>query len=129
MTQQMAELQKRIGDARDIRLVTVTVDPERDTPEVLREYADFHEASKTNWLFLTGDKEKIFKLIRKGFMLIVDEDDKETLESGGHAILHSTKFVVVDTQGRIRGLFDGTNPEEMNNLLGLVEALRPKRRR
>jgi cytochrome oxidase Cu insertion factor (SCO1/SenC/PrrC family) len=129
MTHQMAELQKRIGEARDVRLVTITVDPERDTPEVLREYADMYGASKTNWFFLTGDKEKIFTLIRKGFMLIVDEDDKETLESGGHAILHSTKFVVVDTQGRIRGTFDGTNVEEMNNLLGLVENLRPKRRR
>jgi cytochrome oxidase Cu insertion factor (SCO1/SenC/PrrC family) len=51
MSHQMAELQKRIGDARDIRLVTITVDPDRDTPEVLRDYANLYGASDTGWLF------------------------------------------------------------------------------
>jgi cytochrome oxidase Cu insertion factor (SCO1/SenC/PrrC family) len=129
MSHQMAELQKRIGDARDIRLVTITVDPDRDTPEVLRDYANLYGASDTGWLFLTGKKEEIFTLIREGFKLIVDQNDKETLEEGGHAILHSTKFVVVDPKGQVRGTFDGTNVEEMNDLLSLVESLRPKRRR
>ncbi len=129
MTQQMAELQKRIGDARDLRLVTITVDPERDTPEVLREYAEFHGASKTNWLFLTGGKKEIYALIREGFKLIAQEASAEELDAGSDAILHSTKFVVVDTQGRIRAYHDDMTDKGMNDLLNTVESLRPRRRR
>lgn len=115
MTKKMAGLQARLAGEPDVRLVTITVDPNRDTPEVLTEYANRFGADPKRWLFLTGDREAIFRLSKDGFRLatIVQADDVATTD---HLILHSTKFILVDRQGRIRGYYDGTSDEQINQL-------------
>lgn len=76
-TAHMARLQKDFSSEKDFRLVSVTVDPERDTPEVLKEYANRFRADPERWLFLTGKKGAIHELAQKGFRLSVKEVEEK----------------------------------------------------
>jgi cytochrome oxidase Cu insertion factor (SCO1/SenC/PrrC family) len=73
MTAEMAQLQSDLAHVPDLRLVSISVDPERDTPAVLSQYADRFNADPARWRFLTGDKHAIYRLVKDGFRLgIVD---------------------------------------------------------
>jgi len=113
----LARLQAEFVREADLRLVSITVDPERDTPAVLARYAERYGADPLRWLFLTGDKREIYRLANEGFRLgVVDPDDRQAgpllrflapvpaLASHGSKglILHSSRFVLVDRQGKIR---------------------------
>lgn len=146
MTSQMAELQTALSRARDIRLVSFTVDPERDTPEVLSEYAKYFGADRDRWLFLTGVKEAIYDLARESFHVGVidprdetqDENASGTLshthgkekEKAGEKtgmILHSSRFILVDRQAQIRGYYNIADGEIVQRvLLGVGALLREK---
>ena len=118
MATHMLELQKHFYDLQDFHLVSFTVNPEHDTVEVLRDYADRVRARDSVWDFLTGDKEKIYDLGYEGYMVNAMEDDQAP---GG--FLHSQWLVLVDKQGRIRGYFDGTSTSETNDLMDAIEIL------
>jgi protein SCO1/2 len=94
MSAQMRQIQDRLGARPDLRFVSFTVDPRRDTPEVLSAYARRHGA-REGWLFLTGPVEKLHDLCRNQFKL----------GNVDGALDHSTRFVLVDRQGRIRGYY------------------------
>jgi cytochrome oxidase Cu insertion factor (SCO1/SenC/PrrC family) len=111
VTGNMARLQQELADLPDVRLVTISVDPERDTPEALQKYAASFGADPQRWLFLTGDKAKIHELSEKGFRLAVSEAQGQA-RTPGNEFDHSTRLVLVDKQGRIRGYFDGQNPQK-----------------
>jgi cytochrome oxidase Cu insertion factor (SCO1/SenC/PrrC family) len=96
----------------DTRLVSISVDPEHDTPEVLKEYAKKAGANPQLWTFLTGDREAIWKLCKDGFKLPV-ADSKDT---PGMPISHSQSFVLIDRVGRIRGYYDGLNDKARQKL-------------
>ena len=114
---QVARLQAEFAGEEDLRLVSITVDPERDTPAVLSRYAERYGADPVRWLLLTGDKPAIYDLAKEGFRLgVVDPDDQQargllrmlelasalaTHGSKGLTI-HSSRFVLVDRQARIR---------------------------
>lgn len=115
MTQRMENLQTRFRNAPDLRLVSFSVDPEYDTPEVLNEYATHFNARPERWAFLTGDRDAIYDLSIKGFKLAVaDEADAGDYD---HMIIHSTYFVLVDREARIRGYYDGTDSERLARLV------------
>lgn len=114
VTQSMAELHRFVGGSSDVTLVTFTVDPEFDTPEVLTRYANGWQAGE-RWLFLTGDREAIYRLIRQDFKLGVRASEGENRKPG-YEVDHSTRLVVIDPQGRIRGYYDGTDPEAVARL-------------
>jgi cytochrome oxidase Cu insertion factor (SCO1/SenC/PrrC family) len=103
-------------DPEHVRLVSFSVDPERDTPERLAEYANRFDVEPGRWIFLTGDKPQIRALVTDGFHLGIDEPSPEELAQGAEAVLHSTRFVLVDPQGRIRGYYDGNDDEAMEQL-------------
>ena len=107
MTAQMAELQRELADAPDLRLVSFSVDPEFDTPAVLSEYAGRFQANTKQWVFLTGDKKRIHALAQSGFLVGGVED----------VTLHTTRFVLVDRQARVRGYYDSTDEESLRRLL------------
>lgn len=90
-----------------VELITVTVDPATDTPEVLAAYADKLGADQSNWRFVTGDKLAIEAFVVDGFKLAVGErEDKSTPEHPGvYDIAHSTKLALVDRFGDIRGYY------------------------
>jgi protein SCO1/2 len=102
MTPNLGALHRLWKDDDRIRLVSFNVDPERDTPEVIREYAERYEAGP-RWLFLRSTKAEVLRVSYDGFRLGDDTDP----------ILHSQRFVLVDGEGWIRGYYDGTKDGEL----------------
>jgi protein SCO1/2 len=107
----MSELQKPL-EKTDIHLVSFTVDPEKDTPEALRAYAEKLHAQPARWDFLTGARPEIYALARDGFKLAVSEESDEA----GMPV-HSTRIVLVDRHGTIRGYYDALAPDAVTKLL------------
>ena len=105
VTGTMARVQTELAEKHDIRLVSFTVDPDRDALADLRDYADHFGADKDRWLFLTGPKKVIDPLCEKGFGLGLQRE-------GGKEITHSTKLVLVDRHGHKRGYFDGRTVDD-----------------
>jgi len=117
MTSQMREVQDAILKVPDVRLVSFTVDPARDTPPVLADYAKTHGASSALWYFLTGPPETLQKLDRDVFKLgNVDA-----------ALQHSTRFVLVDRQARIRAYYDTSEASAISRLISDIYALARER--
>lgn len=104
-TAMLAKLQEEYTGKPDIQLVSFTVDPERDTPQALSVYAAKHNADAKRWFFLTGQRDRIIRLIQDGFHLSVAAALPNADESSG-MIPHSPRFVLVDRDGRIRGYYD-----------------------
>lgn len=140
----MARLQADLSGEPDVRLVSISVDPEHDTPEVLAEYAARYRADPERWLFLTGPKDAIYRLAIEGFRLGVVEPGERAQRGtdGGRAwlgppsawahpfpnaerepLIHSSRFVLVDRQARIRGYYHGTDWESLERLRSNVKIL------
>jgi protein SCO1 len=110
MTQEMASLRKNGTPVPGLRFVSFSVDPATDTPEVLRDYAARFTSDRDDWFFLTGDSGSIRKVAAEGFLLPVQEGDPTR---GDEAFLHSSRFVLVDGEARVRGTYDVRDPEAM----------------
>jgi protein SCO1/2 len=113
---QMKQLQDDFRSEKELRLVSITVDPERDTPEVLTKYAARFGAHPARWLFLTGEKEAIYKLAQEGFRLGAVEIPHDKRPASGATHTHSPRFVLVDREAEIRGYYVSTDPEDMKGL-------------
>jgi protein SCO1/2 len=113
MMQHEARLQPELPLRDDLRLVSFSVDPDWDTPKVLTEYAHTFGADQSRWLFLTGDKKQVYHLASDGFHLSAQPADPVR----EMPILHSTKLVLVDRGGAIRGYYDSSDPVEMQKLI------------
>lgn len=110
MTNNMRALTPRVDKNAPVRFVSITVDPARDTPQALAQYAA-RVRNDPRWTFLTGDREAIVNLSVKGFKLTAGDP-----MPGGEPLLHSSKFAIADKQGIIRGYYDatdGTVPEQV----------------
>lgn len=116
MQENMAEVQKAFAGNPHVRLVSFTVDPEHDTPEVLRAYAQRRGAVPGQWMFVTGDKKAIYRLARQGFKLAAD-DVPEEIQGTRHDFIHSEKLVLIDTRGHIRGYYSGLDMEQVQRLI------------
>ena len=113
MTTNMKYIQDNFSDRKDLRFVSITVNPEHDTVEVLREYADMVHANTESWDFLTGSKEDIYDVALNGFFVSAQKDE---VAPGG--FLHSQYLILIDKEGHIRGLFDGTVHKTVKEELG-----------
>ncbi|MEM1182258.1 MAG: SCO family protein [Acidobacteriota bacterium] len=111
LTRRMKELSDELPPDR-VRLVSISVDPARDTPEALEAYAQKNGAGD-NWLFLTGDEADIERVIKDGFKLVYDPTPQEIR---AEAIVHSNRFVLVDADGQIRGYYDAFNDDDLATL-------------
>ncbi len=110
MSSKTALLQQRLSP--EILLVSFSVDPKRDTPPVLAEYARRYGARPGRWFFLTGPEEEIRRVAQQGFHLSVAEGG-----SPEEPIVHSVRFVLVDPIGKIRGYYDSNEPAQMEKLI------------
>ena len=119
VTGKMKLLQDRF-QGTPLRLVTITVDPKRDTPERLTQYAEAFGADEEQWLFLTGDQDEIYHLIGHSFGLSVREETGESRKKGWE-ITHSTRVVHVDAAGHIQGKYDAKDDVEMAALARALE--------
>jgi protein SCO1/2 len=118
LTANMAGLQRRLP--KSIGLLSFTVDPDRDSPEVLAVYARQAGADPQRWFFVDGDKPALLRLFRDGFQVAVAENPAA---EPGQNIAHTTKFVLIDGQGRIRGYYDGDDPASLDKLAADAERL------
>jgi protein SCO1/2 len=124
LSARMGELRRQLRErGLQARLVSFSVDPTHDTPEVLRSYAKQFGADDDGWLFVTGDRDALYELIGQGFRLSVAERSAQDAEAGGELITHSDRFVLVDAEGQIRGYYHGTDPEALPALLRDLAAL------
>ena len=130
MNERLQEVQQALNKDKhgDVRIVSFSIAPEMDTPEVLRKYAERFHASTDHWSFLTGDRDKIYNLAHQVFTFAVKKVDDPT---DPNAYVHSTRIALVDREGTVRGSFDTTNPDGTPNeevvqqiLTGVGELLR-----
>lgn len=113
MSSRMAALQRDFRSEEGLRLVSISVDPEFDTQEVLTTYAAQYQAEAGRWFFLTGDKTAIHHLAKSGF-LVGGVDD---------VTLHTTRFVLIDRQGRVRGYYSSSDEDDLRKLGNDARAL------
>jgi protein SCO1/2 len=122
MTARMRKLSDELAKRRlqDVMLVSFSVDPTRDTPRALREYADKYGAPAGKWLFLTGDQAEIDRLAVKSFKIGHENPVQEE-------ILHSERFFLVDSKGQVRGTYGAMSEAESENLTAIAaEQAMPK---
>ena len=103
-------------------IVSISVDPKHDTPEVLDTWAHKYGAGP-GWHFLTGDTKTIYSLASDGFLLAVDPGPPPNVAATSPPIVHSSRFVLVDGEGRIRGYYDAFDKEALAQLVLHAEAL------
>lgn len=116
VTRAMKNLQKQAATRKlDLRLVSFSVDPENDTPEVLRKYAAEYGADLTSWSFLTGDAGAIRRAAEEGFRIAVEGNIDTNMPDLG--LIHGTQLVLVDTRSHIRGYYSSDDPHELERLL------------
>jgi protein SCO1/2 len=132
MTRQMKELQEALPAASQATLVSLTSDPAYDTSPVLKAWADRFGADPNRWLFLTGAKAEIAKLAIDSLKLTAIEKKPEEREAPEDLFIHSTIFVVVDKQARLRGVFEttgeGVDPQKAKaQILAAVRQLEQER--
>ncbi len=106
MTGNMNIIHKTFRDNNNVRIISISVYPEYDTPAILKEYASRYNANTDRWHFLTGPEESVKKIIKNGFKIGDYED----------IIFHSEKFALVDISGNIRGYYSGMKTEDMSQL-------------
>lgn len=112
VTRKMKDLQDQLKED-DVRLVLLTVDPKRDTPEVLKKYAEQNGADLSKWFFLTGDATQIYGLIHRSFLMPVQEVPEA---DGGYDVIHSIWVLLVDEQGIVRAKYNAAKDNEMAQL-------------
>jgi protein SCO1 len=142
LTKQMAKIQSRLVTAAPIiRMVSITVDPDNDTPEVLKAYGENHNARFRSWSFLTGDLMQIYDTVVGGFKVAMDNPgiapsqrtpvvmpDKEEMTYDLMEVTHGEHFVLVDQIGQIRAYMLAHNDEQINQIvqtLGLLANTNP----
>ena len=118
MTKNMYELQEELKNDNQILLLSHTVIPEVDTVEQLKEYAIENNVDDSKWNLVTGDKKQIYELARKSYLAVEDSNFNE------FDMIHTENFMLIDKEKQIRGFYDGTNSEEINQLLKDIEILK-----
>jgi len=108
MTRQMKDLQDALPATSETRLVSLTTDPDFDTPPVLKTYGERFNAQPKRWTFLTGAKPQIANLATSSLKLAAVEKSPEAREAPNDLFIHTTIFVIVDRQARLRGVYETT---------------------
>jgi protein SCO1/2 len=116
MNENMVKIQREFGAFANFGILSISINPKHDTPEILKQYANDHGATMDNWHFLTGDQEAIYELSNKGFTLYAGENSNA---EGGFE--HSGMFALVDKQGNIRSRLD-----ENGNPIAFYDGLESK---
>jgi protein SCO1/2 len=118
MTNNMVKIQEQFSEDPNVMFLSLSVTPEMDSIPVLREYADRKGVNDAKWNVTTGDKKHIYDLARKSYFAVLDEGD-----GGVQDFIHTENFVLVDTKRQIRGYYDGTDLEEIDQLISDIVVL------
>lgn len=113
MNKNMQALYGIFKEVPDFVILSHTVDPETDTVERLKRYADSIGGSSRNWWFLTGTKESLYRSARESYMLDNQENSSKNISE---QFIHTQFFALVDRNGRVRGIYDGLKKDEVKQL-------------
>ena len=120
MNNQMQRVQKAYATNPKFKILSFTVNPEVDTVEQMKMYADAHHANSNQWHFLTGEKKDLYNLARTSFF-VLKPAEAQNLGDAGSDFIHTNNFVLIDQLGRIRGYYDGTSPKKVNELISDIQ--------
>lgn len=126
LTQRMTEVRDNLGNRQDVAFVSFSVDPQTDTPERLRQYAEPYGLDE-RWALLTGEEQTLDALIKRSFLLPVARDYHERLDVAQTGFIHSNKLVVVDEEGVVRYYRDGLEPGAVADLTEAMVRLLKRR--
>ena len=118
MTDNIVKLQEEFLKEDEIMFLSLSVTPEIDSITVLRKYANDKGVIDKKWNVTTGEKKDIYELARKSYFAVLDAGD-----GGLQDFIHTTNFVLVDKKKQIRGIYDGTNDEEIKRLINDIRIL------
>ena len=118
MAKQMERVYGKYRSNEQVKFLSHTVNPRRDSVPVLAEYAELHGADARQWHFVTGDKKDLYDMARYGYFVTATEGD-----GGESDFVHTEKFVLVDPDRRIRGYYNGTDSMEVGKLMIDVDLL------
>ncbi len=117
MTKQLQRVQAEFAGDENFKILSHTVFPSYDTVEVMKAYADRFEADHKQWWFLTGSKKDLYLMARRSYLVVPDEND-DSFEHGSESdFIHTENFVLIDPDRRIRGMYDGTDPDQVSKLI------------
>jgi protein SCO1/2 len=119
MTRNLKTVQENFAGDNDVLIQSFTVDPDRDSVDRLAAYAVQFQLRNENWDLLTGPKKEIYRLARKSFLVSATDGD-----GGENDFIHSDRLVLVDSEKRIRGYYDGTNENEVAQLINDIRKLK-----
>ena len=118
MTDNMGEIQSKFKNNKELLLLSVSVTPELDSVSVLRKYANEKGVIDSKWNITTGDKKHIYELARKSYFAVVTRGDGDLQD-----FIHTPNFILVDKKKQIRGIYDGTDDNEIVQLIEDIETL------
>lgn len=116
LSSRFSEVQKSLGSETGVRLVSISVDPEKDNTDVLKAYATRFHAGE-NWLFFTGEKTAVYQLAHDGFKLPIADATE------GSPIVHTTRLILVDQAGTVRGFYEGGTDDGVKDLVRDIRSL------
>ncbi|WP_027138219.1 SCO family protein [Gaetbulibacter saemankumensis] len=119
MTKNMEDIQEEIKNDPEVMLLSHSVTPEIDSVKQLKRYALEKGVIDAKWNMVTGDKKQIYQLARKSYLAVKDNGD-----GGPFDMIHTENFMLIDKKRQIRGFYDGTNPEEIEQLLKDIKTLK-----
>jgi protein SCO1/2 len=118
MTKNLALVQNAFSNDNDVQIISFTVDPETDSAQRLKWYADFFKIDHNKWNLLTGGKKEIYRLARESFFVSADDGD-----GGPDDFIHSDKLVLIDKHKQIRGYYTGTDESSVKQLIHDIKKL------
>ena len=119
MTDHMYDIQQAIRDDDDVLLLSHTVTPQIDTVAQLKRYAKEKGVMDRKWNLVTGDKKQIYELARKSYLAVKTDGNGDIYD-----MIHTENFMLIDKKRQIRGFYDGTNPEDIEQLLEDIQILK-----
>lgn len=117
MTEQLQRVQSEFKDDAKFLILSHTVNPKTDSVDVMYRYAEKFKANHSKWWFLTGSKADLYLMARKSYLVVPDEADPNYKHGEESDFIHTENFVLIDPDGRIRGMYDGTNESEVSELI------------
>jgi protein SCO1/2 len=118
MSKHMAQVQEKYLDNERVKLLSLSVTPDYDSVPVLNKYANRYGAISSKWNITTGNKSHIYELARKSYFAVMNTGDGLAQD-----FIHSSNFILIDTQKQIRGIYEGTKEEELNRLFLDINSL------
>jgi len=120
----LAQIQEVYKNNADVMFLSFSVTPKIDSTSVLKDYAIKYGVNDAKWHLVTGSKKEIYKLARQSYFTALDEGD-----GGKQDFIHTEQLVLIDKKQQIRGLYDGTDKEQVNKLIQDIAILKKEYRK